>query len=564
ATIYTVDPSLPIANTLVYTNDKILGTYDKAESISSIAKRWAVTKVVNGHGQFIIPGLIDAHGHLMELGLSLVNCDLMGTKSVEEMKSRLIRYVQTSDNFDPQKDWLVGSGWDQNHFSPPIFPTLRDLRDPLLDSIPILLYRIDIHAILVNSAVLSKLDPSLLKPVPGGEIIRDDKGDLTGLFIDNAMNIVEAIKPSPSKERLMLALKSATNEMHRNGLVGLHDAGVLPHDLEFYKYAADTDNFPLRSYAMISCPSAAYPTLRAESPLFCASQFNNGAPLLNYKNKLTVRSVKLFLDGALGSWGAKMANDYSDSPGKTGFLRCNDTEECGELADVVDKWTNKGYQVNVHCIGDKANTVALNAFESLTRTQTKSLGSLRPRIEHAQIVQESDIRRFGKLQVIPSMQPTHCTSDMHYAESRLGKERINGAYAWKSMLKAGVPALPLSSDFPVEKVNPFEGIYAAVTRNWKNGTSPHGPNGWIPSQKLSRLETIKGFTIDAAFAAFQENITGSLTPNKYPDFIIIDRDIMNIPANDILKIKVLSTVIGGKCVYGGENLGEELCNELGR
>ncbi|CAB4417656.1 unnamed protein product [Rhizophagus irregularis] len=552
ANIYTSDDTLPKIESFVVTNGKFVDVGTKID----LMKKWNGLKCIDLQGRTILPGLIDAHVHLMGLGESLTSVNLVGTRSVEEVRERIHEYINSHPEIDITTDWITGWGWDQTQWTSKSFPTFEDLDcDPLIKKYSISLSRIDGHALLVNKNILDKL-VKVPETVDGGEIGRDRKtGELTGIFIDNAMQLIKKIMPSPSEQLLLQQLRSAISKMHSFGLIGVHDAGIPLNILEFFKKIINEqpEEFNIRNYAMVESLENTYDGDYVE----IIEGLGDG--------RLTVRSVKFFMDGALGSWGAALLEPYSDDPTKQGLLISDPTL----LPPVIKKWIDKGFQVNTHCIGDKANQLIINAYEKAFREyvlsqngdkklteqevndEMKKLAEkVRFRIEHAQILTLEDIKRIGKLNIIPSMQPTHATTDMAYAEQRLGSERIKGAYAWRSLIEAGVKAFPLSSDFPVESVNPFLGIYAAITRKWVNGQSPHGEDGWFPSQKLTRQEALKGFTIDAAYAAFNEAIMGSISIGKYADFIVIDRDIMEIPESQIVDTHVLATVFGGKVVFG--------------
>ncbi|RHZ89836.1 hypothetical protein Glove_9g298 [Diversispora epigaea] len=414
----------------------------------------------------------------------------------------------------------------------------------------------------VNEKVLNILGKDKIpENIDGGEIGRNKlTNELTGIFVDNSMELVFDKMPSSTDDKLLNQLRAAIHEMHSNGLTGIHDASVLPKYIDFYKrtITSNPEEFNIRVYAMVECDRNKYCGDQVER----IDEFGEG--------RLTVRSVKLIMDGALGSWGAALSEPYSDQPNKNGLLLSNPEL----LPHEINQWIEKGFQVNTHCIGDRANNIIINAYEKCFQDYVKSHSNdkneekkilteeellrqvknlaeeLRFRIEHAQILTLDDIKRVGELKIIPSMQPTHATSDMSYAEQRLGSERIKGAYAWRSFIDTGVKVFPLSSDFPVESANPFLGFYAAITRKWKNGDSPHGKDGWFPSQKLTREEALRGFTIDAAYAGFSENTMGSISIGKYADFVILDRDIMQISEEKIIDTKVLSTVFAGKVVFG--------------
>ncbi|RIB16636.1 amidohydrolase family-domain-containing protein [Gigaspora rosea] len=506
-------------------------------------------------GRTVIPGLIDAHAHLMQLGDALTSVNLVGAKSTEEVIQRIHEYIKVHPG---KNEWITGWGWDQTLWPSKSFPTSNDLDiDPILSQYAISLIRIDGHALWVNGRVLDILVKDKIPlEIDGGEIVKDkETGQLTGIFVDNAMKLIYQISPQPTDQQLSANLKAAIYEMHSHGLTGIHDAGVLPKILTFYKNTilSNPQDFNIRNYAMVEC----------ENNTYCGDQIEKIEGLGD--GRLTIRSAKMFMDGALGSWGAALLEPYSDDPTKQGLLISDPTL----FPPVISRWMDNGFQVNTHCIGDKANHLIINAYEKCFKDyilskqngkniteeelikEVKKLGeSVRFRLEHAQILTLDDIKRAGELNIIPSMQPTHATSDMKYAEQRLGSERIKGAYAWRSFIDAGVKAFPLSSDFPIESANPFLGFYAAITRKWTNGDSPHGPDGWFPSQKLTREEALRGFTIDAAYSAFDEDILGSISVGKYADFVVIDRDIMSIPEQEIINTAVLTTVFGGQVVFG--------------
>ena len=350
------------------------------------------------------------------------------------------------------------------------------------------------------------------------------------MLIDNAMWLVENHIPLYDEDTLISALELAIGECHRNGLTGIHDAGVSKDDIALYQRAIVAGKFNLRDYVFLKCDQGVY---------FCGDETSR---VDEFEGRMTVRAVKMYLDGALGSWGAAMLEPYSDKPDSKGLLRM----PVAELEPAVRKWVNLGFQVNTHAIGDHANRVALDAYEKVIYDVGVDL-RLRLRIEHAQIVSPKDFERFRELHVIPSVQPTHATSDMAYAEKRLGHERIRGAYAWRTLAAQAEGHLPLSSDFPVEKMNPFHGIYAAVTRQDLSG-QPAG--GWYPEEKLTVLQAVRGFTTEAAYAAFQEDSLGSLVQGRRADFIVIDRDIIAGKPEDIPGTTVITTFFDGNPVYG--------------
>ncbi|CAK5282431.1 unnamed protein product [Mycena citricolor] len=490
-------------------------------------------------GQIIVPGFSDAHAHFLQQGYKM-QLQLDNAKSVEEVVDRIKTYINAHPEVKEDKTrWIEGMGWDQTKWAGASFPSAADLsRDPLLAGRPIHLLRVDVHAAWVSERVLELIDPLPADgDVDGGIIVRDGSGKPTGIFVDNAMALI----PSPpwAPDQYSQFFETVAAEALKFGLTTIHDAATDPVSVAFFKQVADSGKLPLRLYLMAS-PAG--------------ENFTNWDPmkvekLINYgpQERLTLRSVKLFTDGALGSWGAALIEPYADQPNMRGILRSPPETMDGFIRDA---W-NAGLQVNVHCIGDRANQVVLDIFEKLQLDSGVSVADYRPRIEHAQILQTSDLIRIGRLGVIPSVQPTHGTSDMGYAESRLGPERIKGAYAYQTLLQSSPKKiLPLGSDFPVEGVNPLLGFYAAVSRLDPDGNSPHGPGGWFPSERLTRAQALKGMTLDAAYASFSEGDLGSLVVGKRADFVVLDRDIMTVDLGDILDTKVVATVIDGKVEYG--------------
>ncbi|KAH9976735.1 amidohydrolase 3 [Lactifluus volemus] len=405
-------------------------------------------------------------------------------------------------------------GWDQNKWPGGEFPTADDLdQEPLLRGRLVQLARVDVHAYWVSNAILSKLT-DLPDVVDGGLIVRHENGKPTGVFVDTAMDLIDNLKPPPTEVETFENFEITMRDALRVGLTSIHDAASLPSDIAFYRRMADEGRLPINIYLMGFVP--------------CNDYWGSQIPrLLDYgvHKRLTIRSVKLFADGALGSWGAALIAPYTDKPDTRGLLR-TPPEILRGMAEQfmrMDILSKPGADVNLW----------------------------RPRIEHAQIFQSSDLERIGRLGVIASVQPTHATSDMNYAESRLGPDRIKGAYAFQTLLQASPwKHLPLGSDFPVEDINPLLGFYAAIARRSPEGTSPHGPGGWYPAEALTRTQALRGMTRDAAYASFVENTRGQLAPGFAADFVVLDRDIMRVPLEEILGTKVLATVVDGQIVYG--------------
>ena len=479
---------------------------------------------VDGGGKTVLPGLIDSHAHVLGLGQLKSNLDLTGTPSVSDAAMRIGDYAKRF----PHKRWILGRGWNQVLWPVREFPTAAQI-DAVVSDRPVWLRRIDGHAAWANSAAMkiAGIDNDTADPV-GGKIIRDDNGQATGIFIDLAMDLVEQHLPPPNKDDYRVALLSAVETLLAEGITGVHDAGIGIMNAEVYLSMADNDELDMRIYAMTGGAGDVLDAI--------------GKPILAYGNDhLEIASVKLVSDGALGSRGAAMIEPYSDDAENRGLPFW--TQE--ELNGFVKKANDLGFQVGVHAIGDLGNRMVLDAFEA---AQNGKPSPLRNRVEHAQIVQLEDIPRFAELGVIASMQTTHATSDKNMAEDRVGPERILGGYAWRRLLDSGA-VIANGSDFPVELSNPFHGLYAAVTRQGRDG-EPDG--GWYADQALTRAEALHSFTLAAAFAARQEDRLGSLEPGKWADFILIDRNYFTVPASEIDDIQVLQTWVGGEKVFDRE------------
>jgi hypothetical protein len=520
---YTLDSTgkLQRFEALLVDGGKVLAT-GTHEQLSKRAKSNAI--VVDGKGRTLLPGLIDAHGHLINLGKMSIQANLVGTKSIDDALAR-VRAFSVANPDDP---WLLGRGWNQVEWNLGRFPTAREL-DAVVADRPVWLRRVDGHASWANSAAmkLAGIDKNTKDP-QGGRIERDADGIPTGIFVDGAMDLVARIVPPLTEQQLALALDAALAQMASVGLTGVGDPGIDPAMFALYKRHADEGKLTARIYAMISDTGESF------------DEISKGGPLIGYgKDFLTVRSVKLYADGALGSRGAALLAPYSDDPTNSGLL----FTKPGELTAMIGKALDKGYQVGVHAIGDRGNREALDSFAAAYKLHGGE--NLRNRIEHAQVVALDDIPRFVTLNLIASMQPTHATSDMNMAEDRVGAERIKGAYAWQRFLKQGT-RIAAGSDFPVESTNPFFGLHAAVTRQDHEGRPP---GGWYPDQAMSVTEALRAFTLDAAYAQHAEQTQGTLEPGKWADFIIVDQDIFAVEPAKIWSTKVSETWVGGKRVF---------------
>ncbi|KAL0469939.1 amidohydrolase family domain-containing protein [Neurospora intermedia] len=513
--------------------------------------------VVETKAGHVIPGIWDGHGHLVQYGEFLHSVDLFGASSVEMVGERVREYLQEREregsDVGSKENWARGVGWDQMVLGE--MPSAAMLEsDPALKGKYIMLDRVDVHCTWVSQAILNLIPAeSLPEEVPGGEIIREPG---LGVFCDNAIDIVTSLWPKPDAERKKTFLKTAMKELHKVGLVGMNDAGVTPTDLKVYDEASrNEDWWTLRVYAMIEC---------GERNVFCPLEADS-VRTQHEDGMLTIRSVKLFADGALGSWGSAMIDHYSDKPSTRGSLLVNGST----LESLARSWSNAGYQVNIHAIGDLANRYAIDALEAALKdacdlSDGKTLkdcqqASHRFRIEHSQIIHPTDQARIRDLGIIPSIQPTHATSDMAYAELRLGPERTaTEAYRMRSLIhELGVQPV-LGSDFPVEPPNPFEGMYAAVTRK-----NPHtgkgadgGDKGWYTDEALSLEEALAGFTKGVAGGMFTEGKTGVIEEGAFADWVVLDEPLEVLAARDngegLRKIKVRETWVGGRKVYDRE------------
>jgi len=477
---------------------------------------------IDGAGQFVLPGLHDAHGHVSSQGFLNVELNVTGLQSLDEAVAKIAAY----DKAHPAQGWIKGRGWNQVLWPTNEFPTAADI-DAVVADRPVWLRRIDGHAGWANSHALqiAGIDDDTADPA-GGKIIRDDDGKATGTLVDAAMGLVDAHVPDLTREDYREAFLAAFRELTSLGLTSVHDAGIGITEAEVYMSMADNDEMPMRIYAMMWQAGANLDAI--------------GKPITSYggRDRLDIKSVKLMSDGALGSRGAAMIDPFEDDSENRGLRMYTDAE----VNAMVRKANGMGFQVGIHAIGDYGNRQALNAFDY---AQGGAASPLRNRVEHAQIIALDDIPRFAELGVIASMQATHATSDMNMAEDRIGSERIKGAYAWRKLLDSGA-VIANGSDFPVELANPMHGLYASVSRQSRAGL-PAG--GWYGGEKLNREETLHSFTLAAAYAAHQEDRLGSLEPGKWADFIVVDRDFFEIPESEIDDIQVRQTWVGGKMVY---------------
>ncbi len=517
--IYTVNTVQPKAQAIAVQGATIVAVGGNKDLI----EQYPNAKRISLKQHTVVPGFIDAHGHLLGLGQSLLNVDLTGTTSEQDVIQRLkAREPSLADG-----QWLIGRGWDQNDWPNKALPTKAEL-DSAFPNRAVWLERIDGHASWGNSVAMAFAERDLSGEwqIDGGEIVRDESGQATGVFIDKAAELVQSRVPNASDEELMEALRLAMRKTASVGLTSMHDAGTSLKVWRLLEQLKEQNKLDVRVYAM------------ADGANEMLSYLCENGRQIDKEAYLTARSIKLYSDGALGSRGAALIEDYSDDPGNKGLL----IEPKETLDDYASRAANCGLQVNIHAIGDRGNRITLDV---LTNAAKAPNNEGRHRIEHSQVIEASDFERFKQLGLIASVQPTHATSDMYWAEDRVGAERIKGAYAWQTFRENGVP-LALGSDFPVERPDPLHGFYAAVSRQDHKGWPK---NGWYASQALSREDALYGFTLGAAYAAFQESQLGSIEVGKLADFTVLSKDIMQIPVAEIITAQVVSTYIDGQEVY---------------
>jgi len=512
ATIYTVDSSFSTAEAMVIKGDKILAT----GKTTDLEKEYDAKEKLDAGGKFIYPGFIDAHAHFVGYGLSLQTVDLSGTKSWEECLERVKSFASTN-----KEGWITGRGWDQNDWAMKEFPNNESL-DTLFPDRPVLLTRIDGHAAVANQVALDLAGVKAGDTLTGGEV-EEMEGSLTGILIDNAVDLVSTKIPASTAEQFKKALQAAQQNCFAMGLTTIDDCGLSYTSVEQIQELQAAGDLKMRLYVMLSDEKANYDFAKKNGPI--------------KTERLNVRSFKVYGDGALGSRGACLLNPYHDKPGHYGFLL-----SAAAHFDSVASWLiEQRWQMCTHAIGDSGNRTLLNTYAKYL----KGKNDLRWRIEHAQVVNQNDFDLFGQYSIIPSIQPTHATSDMYWAGDRLGADRVKGAYAYQQLLQQN-GWLPLGTDFPVEDISTFKTFYAAVVRKDSKGWPDAG---YQMENALTREQALRGMTIWAARSNFEENEKGSLEKGKLADFVILDADLMKVAPEYLLGVKVIKTYLGGEQVF---------------
>lgn len=512
ANVYTVDSSFSKSEAIAVKDGKIVETGTSAD----LQFKYEATESIDAEGKFIYPGFIDAHAHFLGYGMSLQVADLTGSQSWDEILDRLKTFAA-----DNPEGWLSGRGWDQNDWPLKEFPTNEKL-DELFPDRPVVLTRIDGHASIANSKALELAGIKAGDKITGGDI-EVKNGKLNGILIDNAMGLVSSKIPSSSPEQLKEALLDAQKNCFAAGLTTIDDCGLHYTDALFIDSLQKANELKMRLYVMLSDSKSNYDFL-----------FSNGKIKTD---RLNVRSFKIYSDGALGSRGACLMEPYSDKPGWTGFL-LSSAEHFDSVANIISQ---NDMQMCTHAIGDSANRIILKTYAKYL----KGKNDLRWRIEHAQVINQADFDWFGNYNIIPSVQPTHATSDMYWAGDRLGSQRLRGAYAYKQLLEQN-NWIPLGTDFPVEDISPMKTFYASVVRKDGKGWPEQG---FQMENALTREQTLRGMTIWAAKSNFEEHEKGSLEKGKFADFIIMDTDLMKADEGEILGAKVMKTFVGGETVF---------------
>ena len=513
AKVYTVDSAFSVAEAFAVRDGKFLETGTSAD----IRRKYRATETVDAQGKPIYPGFIDAHCHFYRYSLGLRQADLTGASSFSEV----VRRLQAHHSQNPGAAWLIGRGWDQNLWTSRQFPT-KDTLDALFPTTPVYLIRIDGHAALANQRALEIGGVTEAYPITGGQF-GQQSGKLTGILVDNAMELVARHIPEPDEEEKRRLLRMAEQNCFAVGLTSLADAGLEKPEVDFLDSLQRRGSLGIRLYAMLS------PSQENQDHYFRHGPYRT--------ERLHVRSFKIYGDGALGSRGAALLHPYHDQPGHSGFL----LQPPAEFLRMARLLHAQGFQMNTHAIGDSTNRYILQVYGQVL----KEKNDRRWRIEHAQVVHPEDLSAFGRFSILPSVQPTHATSDMYWASDRLGPDRIRTAYTYQDLLRQN-NMLPLGSDFPVEDINPLFGFHAA---NARQDAKNFPEKGFHPENALTREQALRGMTGWAAYANFEENQKGSIEPGKFADFVLLKEDLLEVPTDKIRGVNVLSTYLNGKKVY---------------
>lgn len=518
ARVYTLDRENRVADSVVVRDGRIAFAGSRVDINPAVGE-----ETLDLGGRTLLPGFVDSHAHLIGLARGMMSLNAAGVRSI----AAIATMVAAAARERPRGAWITGRGWDQSLWPGGAFPTHAPLTAAAPEH-PVSLTRVDGHASWLNAAAMRAAGITRDTADPtGGRFLRDESGEPTGVLIDLAQDAMRSVIPEPGDDQTDAAIERAVARCLRAGLVGVQEMGIGLETVDAYKRLIARGRFPFRNYAAVMGRSrSAWPAYRERGPETDRS------------GRLTVRAVKFMADGALGSRGAAMHEPYADDPGNSGLMLL----EPEEIRAVTAEAAAAGFQPCIHAIGDRANTAVLDAFESVLAAYPGE--DRRFRVEHAQILRPADIPRFRQLGVLPSMQQTHCTSDMRWAPERIGEGRIAGAYAWRSLLDSGV-VIAGGSDFPVEEPDPLHGIQAGVTRAPLDGDD----DGWQPEQRMTRLEAVRSFTTWAAYGAFEEAVAGSIEPGKRADFAVLDGDPFTCEARAIGAIPVAMTIVAGEVVY---------------
>ncbi len=518
-TIHNQNSSILFFNGTIYGSAKSSAILCRDGKITAVGKKddFTIENSIDLDGGFVFPGFIDSHLHLLGAGQALENLNFTGFISPDEVAESV---KNTTNNVRRNGNWILGRGWDQTLWKNQIYPD-KSILDVVAPDIPVVLRRVDGHALWANTKAMELAGISQDTFTPdGGIIYKNTRGEPSGIFIDNAMNLILNVIPKPKKSDIKRQLIKAMSHLNSLGLTSIHDPGTHIDTLSVLKN--NSFKSTVKVYAMLNYKEDEYSPYLSSGP-FVHDPF------------ITIRTVKIYLDGALGSHGAALLEPYSDDPKNSGLL----LEDIGKVKQDIKQFNEIGFQIAIHCIGDKANRMALDMYAEVGKKSSRN------RIEHAQMIHQNDIPRFSELGVLPCMQPLHCTSDMHWIPSRIGNHRLSEAYPWNSLIQSG-SIIPGGSDAPIESADPLKGIYAAVTRQEKNGNPS---DGWQKQESVSIENAIKMYTEWSAYTAFEENKKGKIEKGFSADFTVLDKNLLNIQPEEILESEVKMTIVSGDVVY---------------